>query len=672
MCGVVVIAALGTGAHHSAAIPSIDGALRSIAHRGPDDRGEYRDHDVVMGAVRLAIVDLRGGKQPVRGCEGRGVVCVYNGELYNHRELRASLESKGHRVVDGCDTSVLPHLYEEHGAAMVDHMRGMFAFALWDARSKRLLLARDRLGIKPLFYAVVRAPAAGSAFVVVGSEAKAIFATGLVDKHIDRDALDDLFSLGYPMSPRTMFTGVCEVPPAHTVVVDVGAGSVGAPQRYWRAPIPPRGEHRKGSLRPLAGEFREVLTEAVQRHLVADVPVASSLSGGIDSSLVAAIAAQVNRAQLGNKTGPLLDEERTQTFSLVFPDAPTLDERHHARTVAEHIGARAHFVDSLASSAQLFPEMIDKVELPLLMPGATLGFLLAEAARAAGVKVALTGDGADELLGGYDVFRAAKARRALSFAGPLRTLFMRAAVAMSKQPRGLVDVVEGGRARARARSHTGGGAFVVEPPWLDQFHLLDLERDALLGVGGRRVRPVDEPPLGWPRRDDWQALDPLDAQIAVELETRLPSWILVISDRMLMARGVEGRVPFLDDVVVAHALSLPPWAKMRVLNEKAVLKEAARGLLPKAIAHRHKQPFMVPIAPWFFDAPSAANAFVDDALSKRALDDAGLFDAATVAKLRAGLTNAPRDHIERFRHELVLIMIVGTQLLARARALPSC
>lgn len=642
MCGVVVIARLDA----AAPIPSLTRALDAIAHRGPDGRGEHREAEVALGAVRLAIVDVAGGQQPALGCAGAGVVCVYNGELYNHRELRAALVSSGHHVADACDTSLLPHLYEEHGAAMVERMRGMFAFAVWDAGRKRLLLARDRLGIKPLFYSVTRE------HIVIASEAKAIFATGLVAQRIDREALDDLFSLGYPMSPRTMFADVREVPPAHTITIDVGSGRFHAAQRYWRAPIPPRGEHRRGSLRTLAGEFREVLSEAVQRHAVADVPVASSLSGGIDSSLVAALAARLSKAP-------------SSTYSLVFPDDAKFDERDHIGAVVDMIGARAHYVDAVRSSASLFPEMIEKLELPLLMPGAAVGLLLAEAARAGGVKVALTGDGADELLGGYDVFRASKARRALSWAGPLGGLLLRAAVAVSGQPKGLAEVVQ----TARARASDSARAFGVEPPWLDQFHLLDLERSALLGTGGRRVRPCDEAPAGWPRRDDLHRLDPLDAQIAIELETRLPSWILVISDRMMMARGVEARVPFLDDVVVEHALSLPPAAKMRVLREKAVLREAARGLVPERIVNRHKQPFMVPIAPWFFE--EGAPDFVDDALGKRALDDAGLFDAGAVARLRAGLARAPRNHIARFRHELVLIMVLGTQLLARGRAGPS-
>ncbi|HEX3346416.1 MAG TPA: asparagine synthetase B, partial [Polyangiaceae bacterium] len=269
MCGLAVI--LRLGARPLPAPEILERMLASIAHRGPDDWGTTADDDVQLGAVRLAVIDPRGGRQPVRGCPSARVACVYNGELYDAADHRRALERE-HPLADACDSTLLPHLYEEHGAAMVERMRGMFAFAVWDGRARTLLLARDRLGIKPLFFA--RTPD----FLVAASEVKAILVSGLVPRAVDRDALDDVFSLSYPCPPRTMFHGVHELRPAHRLLA--GPGRVGEPERWWRAPFPPRGEHRPGKPRDHEDALREALRDAVRTHLVSDVPLAARVSGG--------------------------------------------------------------------------------------------------------------------------------------------------------------------------------------------------------------------------------------------------------------------------------------------------------------------------------------------------------------------------------------------------------
>ena len=639
MCGIVAVLRLGERPLPSPTV--LHAMAATLAHRGPDDFGTYTDDDVQLAAVRLAVVDVDGGHQPLTGCGGAGVVGVYNGEAYNHGELRAELTARGHAIADACDSSLVPHLYEEHGAALVERLRGMFALALWDARRRTLLLARDRLGIKPLYYAQTRD------FLVVASEVKAILASGLVERAVDRDALDDLFSLGYPCPPRTMFAGVVELRPAHVLVAHA-RGAVETPRRYWRAPFVARGAHARGGLAELADGLGERLRDAVRTHLVADVPVAAALSGGLDSSTIAALASEV-----GGRA--------PETFNIGFEER-AFDESRHARAMSRRLGGRAHEVRATASAAALLPEMIWHTELPLMMPGAIGGLLLSERQRAAGVRVALTGDGADELFGGYDVFRAARARRLLD-GSPLRfarsSLFALAA-RLGGQPKGLAAAIErDARASDDIAARFGG----VVPPWYDSWQLLDVERAALLSPDGRRVRPASEPPAGFAAlvRDDVRALDPLDAELALELETRLPSWILVISDRSAMAHGVEARVPFLDDRVVEYAVALPPSAKMRGLVEKAVLRRAARGLVPRAIRRRRKQGFMTPIAPWFFAA--GAPAFVSEALSAAALRDAGLFAPDVVAGLVTALSRAPAHHVARLRLELVLMLVLGTQLL---------
>ena len=647
MCGVVAILRLGERPLPGPEV--MRRMLAAIAHRGPDGDGVFADDDVQLGAVRLAIIDPRGGAQPVQGCPSARVTCVYNGELYAAGELRRALRDGGHALPDACDTTLLPHLYEEHGDAMVERMRGMFAFALWDRARRRLLLARDRVGIKPLFWART------ADYLVAASEVKAIFASGLVPPVIDRDALDDVFSLSYPCPPRTMFRDVVELRPAHVLVAHA-RGAIEAPRRWWRAPFPHRGEHRRGKASDMAAELRETLREAVSAHLVADVPVGARVSGGIDSSAIAALA----RQERGELT----------SFSIVFDD-PRFDERAHAREVARHLGARTHEVLAGPSAADHLPAMIEALEMPQPIPVAIGGLLLADEERASGFPVVLTGEGADELLGGYDVFRAARARRALDspMARPFRSLVYGAAERATRQPAGLGRFL----ARNATRDDQVARAFSgVRPAWFDVWQMLDVDRDALLSRAGHRVRPIEEAPAGFRDlvRDDVASLDPLDADLALELESRLPSWILVIGDRTAMARGVEMRVPFLDHRVIELVASMPPAVKMAGLREKAVLRDAVRDLLPPRIVRRKKQPFMTPVRDWFFSP--GAPPWVRDELAPASIADAGLFDPATVAALRGKLDRSADGSLDRLRLELVLMLVLGTQLLHRRFVARAC
>jgi asparagine synthase (glutamine-hydrolysing) len=615
----------------------------AIAHRGPDDAGELHGDDLRLGAVRLSIIDLDGGHQPAHGC-APAIAVVYNGEIYNHAELRRGLVERGHAIADRCDTSVLPHLYEEAGDELVAQLRGMFAFALWDGRARRLLLARDRLGIKPLFYVET------ADVLLFASEVKALFAAGLVARAIDRDSLDDLFSLSYPCPPRTMFAGVRELRPGHLLSVTAGQPA-GAPRRYWRAAFPRRGEHRRGRRRDLEAELRALLLATVGDHLMSDVPLASYLSGGLDSSAIAALA----RAAAGAPP---------ETLSIAF-DEPRFDESEHARVMAEALGGPLHTVRADAAAAELLPAMIWSLELPLMVPGALGGLLLSAEARRRGLKVVLTGDGADEIMGGYDCFRGAALRRAFDrpLARWLRPFAYRRLYQWAGLPDGAVELMLEVQARpARDIEHAFGGLY---PPWYDIWQLLDVERDRLLGVDGRTVRPATAAPreLAALVRQDAAAMHPLDAALAFELESRLPSWILVISDRSAMWNGVEARVPFLDHRVVDFVAALPPSLKMRFAQEKAILRGAMRGLLPEPIRRRRKQPFVTPVKEWFFSP--RAPAWVGEALSDEAVRAAGLFDPAVVGALRRRLDAVDERHIDRVRLELVLMLVLGTQLLER-------
>jgi asparagine synthase (glutamine-hydrolysing) len=637
MCGIVALIRTSDRPLPSGEV--LHRMAAAIAHRGPDDCGSYVDADVMLGVVRLAIVDPKSGHQPVSGCRP-GLVTVYNGEIYNHRSLRAELLDRGHRVPGSCDATILPHLFEEHGADLVHHLCGMFAFAIWDAVDRRLLLARDRLGIKPLYYA--QTPDC----LLVASEIKAILASRLVPAAIDRDSLDDIFSLSYPCAPRTMFRGILELRPGHLVTVRPGV-PLGVPRRYWRAPFPNRGEHRRERPADLVESLRVTLLEAVRSHLAADVPVGVCLSGGIDSSTVAALAREVTGVP-------------PSMVSITFED-PAFDESEHAQIVARHLGGTTELVRAEATAAELYPEVIWSHEMPLIVSGPIGGLLMGELGRQRGVLVALTGDGADEIFGGYDVFPLSRVRRALSpsLLRPLRPAVIRGLCRLTNQPPGLGDVL------VDVLCHRPVPECAIYPPWYPMWHLFDLERESLLSPDGRGVRPVHVPPTGFDAlvRADHAQLHPLDAELALELETRLPSWILVISDRTAMAHGIETRVPFLDHRVVELVASLPPELKLRGLGEKAALRNAVGDLLPASIRARRKRPFMAPIGPWFFSA--AAPTFVEDELAPDSVRAAGLFAPAVVSRLREELARAPAPHVRRARLEVMLLAILGTQLLHR-------
>jgi asparagine synthase (glutamine-hydrolysing) len=616
--------------------------LASIEYRGPDGSGEYRNDHVHMGAVRLAIIDLKGGQQPVHGCDER-VTAIYNGEIYNHHEVRSHLRGDGHHLQDECDTTILPHLYEREGDALVESLRGMYAFAIWDDRERRLLLARDRFGIKPLYYAVT------PDYLVFGSEIKAILASGLVEARLAPDSIDDLFSLSYPCPPRTMFRDIYELRPAHLASVAAGR-SFESPRRYWRTPFPQAGEHRRGSAADLAAEVRATLERKVYDHLQADVRVATYLSGGLDSAAITSVVKHV--------TG-----DAPETFTIGF-SSEEHDEQGFAKEMARDLGSANHLVRCGPDSAQLFPEMIWHTELPLQFPLALPLMQLSALARAKGFPVVLTGEGADEMLGGYDCFRGQKMRRLLDRPGirRLSPILYRQLYKWLGAPEGMVDRMLANHAATsldEVKARYGG----VVPAWREVWLALDIDRDLLLASDGRKVRPLDEPPAGFfglvP--EEVAGMHPLDAQLALEMESRLPSWMLLIGDRASMSRGVEARVPFLDHELVELIASMPPSLKMKGFTEKAVLREAVKGLVPDAIRRRQKRPFYTPLQEWFFHP--GAPEYVEELLGETAIRRAGIFAPEVVKQLRQQLATAPRHHLVRMQLEWMLVLVLGTQLL---------
>jgi asparagine synthase (glutamine-hydrolysing) len=515
----------------------LDRMTDALTHRGPDERGSFSAPGVGLGVRRLAIVDVSGGQQPVVSEDG-SVVAVQNGELYNHPELRDELA--GHRLRSRCDTEVLPHLYERYGVAFVKRLRGKFGLAVWDESARRLVLARDRLGVKPLYYAVV------GDVLVFGSELKSVLASGLVPTELDYEAIDAYLSLGFVPAPATPLAAVRKLPPGSLLVAGPGGVRI---ERYWSYPLPaPEAPVRDEGA--YADELLELLDEAVRLRLMSDVPLGAMLSGGLDSSLIVALMAR-------HVSGPV------QTFSVGFREAGAANELADARRVAELFGCEHHELElSYAEQTVDLGELVWSLDEPLADLSA-LGFLALSQLAAQHVTVALAGQGADELFGGYLKHQAA------SLAG-----------LVPRPLRPLARLAPGRAARTVAARDPAERLLALSGKLPDGLRR-DLVRGPLAATGGAARRAVQALAAGV--RDD-----PLPATLFLDAQLALPDDMLQYFDRASMAHSLEVRVPFLDHHLVEWAARLPPRFKVRGLQTKVVLKQAARGILPDAIIDKPK------------------------------------------------------------------------------------
>lgn len=631
MCGIA-----GILCRDSQQVPGramLERMVAAIRHRGPDGSGFLVEPEVGLGHARLSIIDLSGGAQPIHN-EDSSVWITFNGEIFNYVELRALLESRGHRFYTHTDTEVIVHLYEEYGEDFVDHLNGQFAFALWDRNARKLTLARDRAGILPLYYAETREG------IVFASEAKALFASGLIAAAIDADGLDELMTFWAPTAPRTVFRGVSQVCPGEVVVLDRRGARR---RRYWDWRFPARGEHRDAPADDLAEELRQLLADATELRLRADVPVGAYLSGGLDSSSLVALL---------NERVP----QTLRTFSIGFDDAG-LDESKYQRAVVSHLGtSHEHVQCTVDDIAAVFPRTIWHGESPVLRAAPAPMQLLSRLVRRSDVKVVLTGEGADEVLGGYDIFKEAKVRR---FWAQQPDSKWRPALLKRLYP--YLDLTSA-QSGAYLQEFFGAGLRAPEDPFFSHlprwavtsqckvFWSADF-RAQVSGSAIERLRAALPPEIsGW---------HPFNRSEYLEAKTLLPSYLLSSQgDRMLMASSVEGRFPFLDHRLIEFANALSPKHKMRVLNEKHVLKRAMRGRLPQAVLDRHKQPYRAPDAASFL-GPQAPN-YVTELIGKERLVRHGYFDpekvAFLVAKLRRAKVPAARDN-------MAFIGILSTQLL---------
>ena len=589
MCGICGVAGGdGTGSREL-----VERMCSALAHRGPDDEGSVQLDGVTLGMRRLSIIDIEGGHQPMPN-EDSTVWAVQNGEIYNHLELRDQLIAAGHTFNTQSDTEVLVHGYEQWGEGLVERLNGMFAFAVLDRRRGALLLARDRMGIKPLHYAIE------GKRLVFASELKALLRDSALRREVDPVALDQYLAYEFVPSPRSIVRGINKLQPAHTLTWSVADGTHRL-RRYWSPELGGDDEPGRRSLDEECEELRGVLRESVRKELISDVPLGVFLSGGIDSSAVTAMM-----TQLGGDV---------RSFSVGFADR-SFDESGHARQVARHLGTQ-HRELTLEPSMLLglIPQLPTLLDEPLGDASIIPTYLLSAFTRQH-VKVALGGDGGDELFAGYPTLQAHRlAGYYLRAPRLLRERLVEPAVRRLPVSRGNMSF------DFRAKRFVGGARYPIaerHQRWMGSF--APEERAALLS---REVR-YD--------LDDGQAAyaDPLNQVLMTDMRLYLENDILVKLDRASMMASLEGRVPLLNNDFVEYATRLPLNMKLRGLRSKFLLRRALRGLLPDTILNRRKKGFGIPVAHWFRGPLKEQMLSV---LSPERIAREGYFDPAAVTRL---------------------------------------
>ena len=594
----------------------LDAMLSALEHRGPDDRGVHVGDGVALGMTRLSIIDLVTGRQPMSTDDGAATI-VFNGEVYNFRAVRADLEARGQRFRTQSDTEVILRAWQADGERCVERLRGMFAFAIWDARRGTLFLARDRVGKKPLYYWQ------GGGTLVFASEIKALLCHPGPGRAVDWPAFHHYLAYGYTPAARSAFAGIMKLPPGHTAVLDAGTLT---PRRYWSlpaaAPAAPRLDPRE-----LGQRIRAEIREAVRLRLESDVPLGAFLSGGVDSSVVVASMREVTSGRL-------------TTFSIGFgAAAASYDELPYARQVAERFGTEHHEEILEPKAAELAPLIVRGFDEPFADSSAIATYAVS-AATVRHVKVALSGIGGDEAFAGYP-----------------RYLGVRVSEAWTRLPRWVRGPLGAAAAGALRESYTSRNL-----------------RDWVVRFAAGAERPLPERYFGWTRFFDGPALralatpalgahlegdpdadgraawatrgwgDAMDGAFRIDLATYLPDDLLVMADRMSMANSLELRAPFCDHRVIEASLAIPPAVKTRGLTLKHLLKSAYADVLPPAVLSHRKRGFMIPLARWLRED---LRPLMDDLLGPEQVRARGLFRVEAVERLRAEHVAGRRSHSDR-------------------------
>jgi len=630
MCGITGIANVRGG---RADPDQLQEMIARLAHRGPDGIGTYSSGPVGLAHARLSIIDLQGGKQPM-STAGDDLWITFNGEIFNHVELRNALIQKGHIFATRSDTEVILHLYREEGENCVRHLNGQWAFAIWDAPRKKLFLSRDRFGVRPLFYTQT------ADCFLFASEVKALLACREVECELDLHALDQIFTFWVTLPPRTAFRNIWQLPPGHSLVLENGNARV---WRYWHLEYPPEGETAEDNEKKLTEELLDLLLDATRIRLRSDVPVGAYLSGGLDSTFITALM----RKLVG---------DRLRTFSITFDDAEFDESKYQkeASTFLHTQHSEAHC--SYEDISRVFPEVIWHAEQPILRTAPAPLFMLSKLVRNNGFKVVLTGEGADEVMGGYDIFKEAKIRRfwGRNPRSAWRPLLLKRLYpymeAIQRQP------------SAYLKSFFHVTAEDLRSPFFSHLPRWDLTTK-LKTFFSKEVRKetqfysaVSELEQTLPRcYESWAQLNQAEYLEAMYL---LPGYILSSQgDRMAMAHSVEARYPFLDHRVVEFSTKLPPRLKMKVLDQKHLVKRASSDLIPESIQKRHKQPYRAPAGKSFL---GRSGRDLEEMLSPSIIKRDGVFDpqavAALISKFKCGRASGTKDN-------MALVGILSTEIL---------
>jgi asparagine synthase (glutamine-hydrolysing) len=576
----------------------------ALRHRGPDDEGYYQDSQASLAIRRLSIIDLHTGQQPVTNETG-DIWVIFNGEIYDYRHVRVALEHRGHSFKTQSDTEIIVHAYEEYGDEFVKHLNGMFAIALWDANRRRLLLARDRIGIKPLYYWI------GHHKLVFASELKALCLHPDVPRQVDLAAIDLFLTLEYIPAPRTIYQGVFKLMPGHMLAVEDSTVKI---TQYWDVPYQPVHNSEEECAEILSG----LIGESIRRHLMSDVPLGAFLSGGIDSSTV---VGYMSRAM----------DDPVQTFSIGFEDA-TYNELPQAQAVAEHFGTKHHVEMLKPNFVSLAQKLVAHFDEPFADTSLFSTFLVSKVSSER-VKVVLSGDGGDELFAGYDTYRAEKLSRYYArLPNALRqSVLPQLAGWIPPQPakKGMLNEVKRmveGAALHPSLQHARWMVFLT-PAEKDLLYRSDLRaimnEDRITGFFSQYFQEAGK-------------FDSLAQQQYVDIKSYLAEDILTKVDRMSMAVSIEARVPLLDYHIVEFAMNLPPQMKLKGMRTKSILRSAVKRLVPSSVLEKPKQGFSVPMKHWLC---TSLRPMMLDLLSRDSLQKHGYFDDQIV-------TRWIREHLE--------------------------
>ena len=645
MCGICFIYHIDG---QSVSLPELDAMTNALIHRGPDGQGREIIGFAGLGHTRLSIVDIERGHQPMYSNDRRYLIS-YNGEIYNYQALRQQLSKTGVTFNSQCDTEVILEAYRQYGKDCVSHLRGMFAFIILDTQTQKVFIARDRLGIKPLFYHFN-----GTSFYAA-SEMKSLFASNAIKPRFNKQSIRNHFTYQFSVSPYTLFEEVLELPAGHTLSLEPGQPPL--IEEYWDLHFPEEWEEDPEVEDDIwIDKFEAALVDAAKSHTIGEVPIGAYLSGGIDSSV----------------TTYLLKEHYTNnldTFSIHITN-PDSDESSAYRPVAEFLGVN-NFEMDLNDDQDNFLELLEKalwhLEQPQRMAVDIPHFMLSDFVRQKGIKVVYTGDGADEIMGGYDCFRQDNMRcwaneaqdegvRAETYMNQHTQYFSHQYMDMLLElhkPENQLNVID---------------EFGTYPAWYDAWHILKQPSQAMFAKDFKQATDFDTqmPQLVEQMKPHLEGRHPLNQSLYIETKTRFVNWILWKSDRLSMAHSVEARVPFVDHLLVETAANLPCHLKLMGMDEKYVLKAIAKDHLPPLQGDYKKRAFYTPIREWIFKPEMTEK--LQKYIGKNAIEESAIFSFESVNTMYDELIQFPKpsnldEYYTMMRKEWILMLVLSTQIL---------